>query len=186
MEIPYPSRAIINDNSDGVDIIIPAKKNLFVLVGACAWLFVSFYFGLFVSANLLGIGAAGARVFVYIFLSILVIQGIFAVRKLWWNLAGKELIHVAQGVITIQRKGDWFKRTKSYDLAQCTNFCAAEVAMPVYHYNNRTAAMLSKKPNPGTISFTYDVVDTIQFGDYLPEAEANYILERLHAKKLIS
>ena len=38
----------------------------------------------------------------------------------------------------------------------------------------------------GTIKFDYDVVDIIQFGDWLSEGEANYILERLRAKKLIS
>jgi len=38
---------------------------------------------------------------------------------------------------------------------------------------------------PGTIKFDYDIVDTIQFGDWLPQSEGEYILARLRAKKLI-
>jgi hypothetical protein len=185
MEIPSAGRAIINEFYDGLEIIIPAKKNLFVLAVSSAWLVGVVYFGTFVFTLVQDSRAANARPFTYVFLGILIIPVTSAVSKLWWNMAGKELIRVSQGVITIHRKGAWFKRTKNYELTLCTNFCAVEAEMPIYHYNNRTTAMLRKQPNPGTISFTCDVVDTIQFGDYLPEDEANYILERLRAKKLI-
>jgi drug/metabolite transporter superfamily protein YnfA len=185
METPYTGRAVINEFYDGVDIIIPAKKNWFVMAIICAWLFGMLYFVIFVFTLLQGPGAVAARHGIYIIFSLFLIPVVAAVSRLWWNIAGKELIHVSQGVLTINRKGALFKRTKSYELAHCTNFRAVEVEMPIYHYNTRTAAMLRKKPNPGTIKFDYDVVDTIQFGDWLPEAEARYILERLRAKKLI-
>jgi len=187
MEIPYTGRAIINDLHNGAEIIIPAKKNLFVILFSFTWLIVSLYFAILVCTLVQGPAGANARPFIYGFLSLLLIPSwVSVIGKLWWNIAGKEIIHISQGVLTIERKGDWFKHTKNYDLTQCTNFCAFEVEMPIYHYGNRTAAMLRKKPNPGTIRFDYDVVDTIQFGDWLRQAEAEYILERLRDKKLIS
>jgi hypothetical protein len=185
MEILYTARVIINEFYDGADIIIPAKKDWFVVAFSGVWFCILLYFGIFISTQLLGAGAEGARVFVYVFFTILIIQGFSVTTKVWWIIAGKELIHVSQGVLTIDRKGAIFKQARSYELAQCSNFRAVEEERPILHYNARTAAMLRKKPNPGTIKFDYDVVDTIQFGDWLPEAEANYILDRLRAKKLI-
>ena len=184
MEIPYQGRATITESFDGVEIIIPAKKEVLLIVGLIAWLCFVSYFAISVATALSSV--QGARVFMYIIALPFFANLFFAAKKLYWNLAGKEVITLSQGLLTINRKGDPFKRTKSYDLAKCRDFRAEEVEMPILHYNTRTAAMFRKKPNPGTIKFEYDYVDTIQFGDWLPQAEANYILERLRAKKLIN
>ncbi len=126
MEIPYTGRVVINEFYDGVEIVIPAKKDWFVVAFSGVWFCILLYFGIFVSTQLLGIGAEGARVFVYIIFTILIVQGFSVITRVWWNIAGKELIHVSQGVLTITRKGAIFKRARSYEFAQCSNFRAVE------------------------------------------------------------
>ena|ERR1700753_2210291 len=185
MEIPYQGRAIISESYDGIVITIPAKKNLFVMVFSCAWLISFSCFAIFVCTLVRGPEGAAARPFIFGFLSLFLIPWISALRKLWWNIAGKEIVRVFSGLLTIDRSDDLFKRIKSYDLSLCTNFRAVEQETPIYHYYGRTVAMLRRRPNPGTIRFEYDVVDTVQFGDWLSEAEGNYILDRIRAKKLI-
>jgi hypothetical protein len=185
MEIPYQGRAIIDESYNGVDIIIPVKKDWFLIPFLSFWLCLWLAAGIFISVGLLGTGAEGARLFLYMFLTVWTIHGFFSASRLWWNIAGKEIIQVSQGVLTIHRKGAVFKRAKSYDLAQCQNFRAMEEQLLIYHFNTITAGMLRRKPNPGTIKFDYDAA-TIRFGDWLPQAEGEYILDRLRAKKLIT
>jgi hypothetical protein len=185
MEIPYRGRAVINESYDGADIVIPVKKNWFLIVFSSVWLCLWIAAGIFIPVMLIGTGAAGARMFMYLFLSGWAIHGFFSAGRWWWSVAGKEMIHISPGLLTISRKGNMFKRTKSYDLSLCGNFRAVEEQMPIYHYYNQTAGMLRRKPRAGTIKFDYDVVDVIQFGDWLSEAEGSYILDKLRAKKLI-
>jgi len=174
MEIPYRGRAMINEYFDGAEIIIPVEKGWFIIAFSCVWLCLLLFFGVNISIAMLGLGAAGARIFLfYILLPLMGLNAFFVVNRLWWAIAGKELINVTQEAITIRRKGDIFKRTKSYDLTQCSNFRAIEEQRPIFHYYNRTAEMLRRRPAPGTIKFDYDIVDTIQFGDWLPQAKGN-------------
>jgi hypothetical protein len=184
MEIPYQGRATINESFDGVEIIIPPKKNWFIIAFLSVWLSLMLFFGIFIGTALSGV--QGGRFVINILVIPFLANLFFAAKRLYWNIAGKEIITISQGLLTINRKGDILKRTKSYELAKCRDFRAQEEEMPILHYNTRTAAMFRKKANPGTIKFEYDYIDTIQFGDWLPQTDGNYILERLRSKKLIS
>jgi len=186
METPYAGRAIINSFYDGVAIIIPAKEPLFAVVGKLVFQCLTLAFVIFFCTALFSVAGQGGRTFAYGLIAVWTVANIFYTRRTLWGLAGKEVITVFQGVLTINRKNDFLSRAKTYDLALCSNFFAFEEQRPIMHPYNRTADMLRPKVKPGTIKFDYDVVDTVQFGDWLPQAEGEYIIKCLKDKKLIN
>jgi len=186
MEIPYTGRAIINDNYDGMEIIIPAKKNWFVLVFLCFWLCGWVVGETFAIREVTGLGGHGAPDgFLTIWLCGWTVGGVFAFSTLWWNIAGKEIINIQQGVLTINKKGAIFKRLKSYDLNQAKNFRALEDPDINNGFGRSRQASLLNPACNGTIKFDYGM-ETVKFGDKLYQAEGDHILGRLRAKKLIS
>ena len=101
----------------------------------------------------------------------------------WWMLAGKEIVTLSDGVLTIEKKGA-IAKTNSYDLKEANNFRAVE-ENAVYGRNKSFETYPWVVANHGTLKFDYGV-ETIQFGDWLSQTEGDYILERLQNKKLIS
>jgi len=184
MEIPYTGRAIIQDNFTSLVITIPAKKNMFMILFFCVWI-VGWFFGeTTVSGNIFSGNTGGAGAFEILWLCGWTLGGAFALNILIWNLFGKEIITFSQGTLTIQRKGTIFFRAKTYDLNEARNFRAEQVPQYDNYYRNRSLSN-AFNPNNGTIKFDYGM-QTIRFADNMDEAEANYILEKLRAKKLIS
>lgn len=184
MEIPYQGRAVINDTYNGIEIIIPAYKPPGFAVRAIGGIGLSAVFIYY----FLSLKPAAAQAWhidgFTIFMFCLVGVGLlFLFYSVWWAVAGKEIVSVADGVLTIEKKNA-IEKAVSYDLHPATNFRAvAEVAT-----NDRGRRFYNGYPwqvaMRGTVKFDYGV-DTIQFGDLLTKAEGEYILERLRAKKLI-
>jgi hypothetical protein len=176
MEIPATGRAIVNETFNHVEIIIPVKKNyLFLLApvaGIASWWLIG---GVGIFQQLL-IPLKDSGLFGYFWVGWFCFVTLVGFRALWWMLAGKEIINVGDGVLSIKRQGDWVARTKSYDLAEATNFRADDS-------NNDGNSRKYKKM--GTLQFEYGA-DTIKFGEDLPEAEGNYILQRLKSRKVLT
>jgi hypothetical protein len=120
-----------------------------------------------------------------IFMLVPLLMALFAGLTLWWMFAGKELAVFSEGLLTIERKGA-IAKTKSYDLTQANNFRVGETYADFgYLLMLRGAYAPWTLSKSGTIKFDYGL-GTVKFADRLSEAEGNYILERLRAKKLIS
>lgn len=185
MEIPYQGRATINEYFDGMEIIIPVKRNWFAFVvlpvGLAVWS-VGFFFAL---TMLFSAHNGPADVFIFFWLCVWSLGGMFAAATLWWNIAGKEIVTLSQGVLTIIKKGA-IAKTKSYELREATNFRAEEDFSDELSafYGRRGPRAPWKVATEGTICFDYGM-QTIGFGDRLHKAEGDYILERLRAKRLI-
>jgi hypothetical protein len=185
MEIPYTGRAIIDEDFGGIEITIPTKKNWFIILFLSFWLCGWFAGEIFVSARALGFWGRDPAPFLLFWLCGWTVGGFFALRTFWWTLMGKEVISVGQGALTIDRKGAFLYKLKSYDLRETKNFRAQEDYMssgPFGYGRSNNIFNLDKK---GTIKFDYGM-QTIKFGDALDEAEANSILQKLRDKKLIS
>jgi hypothetical protein len=109
---------------------------------------------------------------------------IIPLRIFLWNATGKELITVEPGVLTIDKKHLLFYKAKTYDLTEARNFRVQEDPIASIMPSGMTPFRMLRMTNSGTIKFDYGM-QTIKFGEGVDEAEANFILEKLRAKKLI-
>jgi hypothetical protein len=182
MEKPYTGNAVINDIFNGAEIIIPVKKTSTPLLTS----FFHLSFAVAISFWVLKFhplaGEVHADGWTMFFIGIAVCSMPYSVYVLMWTLAGKDIITVADGVLTIEKKNA-IAKTKSYALNEASNFRAVEEEIVSGRGGYATADAFNVT-NHGTIKFDYGV-DTIQFGEWISEAEANSILEQLRAKKLI-
>jgi len=185
MEIPYQGRAVINEYFDGVEITIPVKRNWLLVVFLPFWLAIWSGGFIFAIKMLFSSAAGGADLFVFFWLCLWTAGGLFAAATWWWNVAGKEIITVAQGSLTIQKKGS-IANTKTYDLNEAQNFRAEEDFSDVFSFGGRRRGPMLpwNVAAEGTIRFDYGM-ESVRFGDKLHKPEGEYILERLRSKKLI-
>lgn len=183
MEIPYAGRAIINDTFDGLEIIIPSKKNWFLIVFLGFWL-VGWTLGETAAlAAITGfLGELGPqRSFVLLWLIFWTIAGFFTLSAFLWNLLGKEIITAIQGQLTIAKKGALFYRTKMYNLNEAQNFRIQQ--------DNYSGKYQRRRKNGfwfgGIIAFDYGM-KTVRFGLGIDEAEAKFILSKLFNKRILT
>ncbi|TFF40357.1 hypothetical protein [Mucilaginibacter psychrotolerans] len=184
METPYGGRAIINDDFDRIEIIIPGKKNYFILLFFCVWL-VGWFFG---ETSAMGMfGHQGAiDLFMIVWLTGWTIGGVFVVCTILFMLLGKEIIQSGQGTITIRNKALFFLSPKVYDLNEVKHVRAAEEFSMYnsFQFGRRRSGLMSNF-NSGTIKFDYGL-KTVKFGNDLDEAEARHIIEILKKKRLLT
>ena len=183
METPYGGRATINPTFDGLEIIIPAKRNLFVVAflgfWLCGWLFGE----LFVLGAILSGGIpTGPGLFMLVWLGMWTVGGLFAISVFWWMIRGQEVITFGRGQLTIEKHGLLFSKPKTYDLNEVKKVRVQE-SMPYPACGRRTD--FSGYANAGTIRFDYGL-KTVQVANGIDEAEANYILEQLKVKRLLT
>ncbi|MDR3695495.1 hypothetical protein [Mucilaginibacter sp.] len=125
----------------------------------------------------------GADIFLWLFgAAYWAAIGASAIQNWWWNFAGKEVITLTQGILTIDKKGALFKKIKSFHLNQAKNFRALEDPGINDGFSRSRQGSLLNPAGNGTIEFDYGM-ETVKFGDKLYQAEGNYILDRLRAKK---
>ena len=184
METPYTGRAILIENADSLEIIIPAKKNTLALVYALFWTFAWLAAEVIVISIIFGVTSSTfPKLYTVILQCLILVGGISAGRIFWWSFKGEEIIVARQGVLTINRKGLLFYKLKIYDLKQAKNFRARESTVPYFPFGRSGPGFRNTKI-AGTIGFTYGL-KTVKFADEIDEAEANFILEKLSVKKLI-
>jgi len=186
MEKPDTGRAIITDIYNGVEIVVPARQSvagwvsaLFAL-GFC--IFVS-YSTFFSGDPQLSLQQPGGLLMLMV-LVIMAISLIFSLYQLWWSIRGREVVTLADGVLTIEKKHSP-EKSISYDLHSAENFRSVRDVLATGRGQGFINGYPWQLAIHGTVKFDYGV-DIIQFGDWLSEAEGEYILTRLRAKKLIS
>lgn len=192
METPYTGSAKLEETYDGIDIIIPSKKNWFAIVFLMLWLGGWCMGETFAVTGLLGLGlfgkaaAGGVNLFLIFWLTGWTIGGFFAFRTLIWNLSGKEVINIRQGEIKLSKKGALFTKPKVYSLNEAKNFRLFENTDSDIPFlgTGRTRNSLSIDIG-GTIGFDYGM-KTIKFAGGIDDAEANHILQKIRNSKLIN
>lgn len=110
--------------------------------------------------------------------------GFMAFRFFLWNLAGKEIITIGQGIMTIEKKGALLVKPKTYDLNEVKNIRAQEDSSNVIGpFGGYRRNGFIKVGDGGTIRFDYGL-QTVKFANGIDEAEARFILEKMKAKGL--
>src|ERR1700759_162745 len=116
MQTPYRGRAIINPTYNGMEIIIPAKKDSFVPI-FLGLAFVGFLMLEFIDPNHICHFAENGRPNTDLMLRVTAAAaGFFLGGALWlWYLSGTERITFSSGELTIVKERSIFK-SKTYNL----------------------------------------------------------------------
>jgi len=184
METLQQHRAIIADTDKGITITIPAKKDGFVLFLVSIWFIACAAVLLYGPAKTLGTAGEDAPEWLEIVWMIGTVWFTFlAVATWWWNISGKEVITLTPDVLTIDKKGSVAK-PQIYNLKEAKNFRSLPDPVKPGNFGTGRIARPWNFGAEGTIKFDYGQ-KIIKFGDRLSQAEGDYILERLRAKKLI-
>jgi hypothetical protein len=185
MERPYQGRAIIEDNLTDLQIIIPVKRNWFVILFLGAWLCGWFLGEIAAIAGLTGLlGGNFGGFFILFWLIAWTVGGILALKTFIWNLKGKEIITIGQGSLTIDKKGSLLFKSKTYDLNEVKNLRVQDDHPGSSGLFGRSRNDLSTMNSSGTIRFDYGL-KTIKFAEGIDEAEANFIVQKLKGWHLI-
>ncbi len=185
MEQPYKGRAIIQDNFTDLQIIIPTKKNWFIILFIGAWLGGWLFGEVFAIGAVTGLlGGNPAGFFILFWLIGWTVGGFFALRMFLWNLKGQEIITVGQGILSIDKKGILFYKPKVFDLNEVKN-------IRVQEDNLGYGGLFGGRRNDfggfnlsGTIRFDYGL-QTVKFAGGLDEAEAKSIIQKLKDRHLL-
>jgi len=169
------SRSSINDLPQGIEIVIPAKKNYFLILFLAFWL-VGWAFGE-VSAigTFLNSESKAPTLFMVAWLGGWTAGGAFAIFAWLWNIKGKEIVRIDG--MELQHKRDFvlFSRSKEYEIANIQDLRLNSNPSSMFGFNN---GMEFWGFTGGTVSFDYGH-STHKFGAQLDEAEAKHIVETI-------
>jgi hypothetical protein len=179
MEAIYNGRAIFEDTFQGIQITIPAKRNLFIMLFFSVWLCGWVDGELSGLGSLVGVGngMGDANFFLLFWLVGWSLGGFVVINILIWYLIGKEIITIGNGEISIEKKGLLFFKKKIYDLNQVKKFRVQEDFNLKSSFIGRRN-VVTAYANTGAIRFDYGM-KTIKFGMEIEEVEANFMLQRL-------
>lgn len=187
MEKPYQGRAILKDNFNELELLIPTKKNWFVIVFTGAWLGAWALSEIYVIGMVTGfsnVKLEAANFFMIFWLCGWTVGGFFVIRNFFWNLLGKEVVLFSQGQVEIARKWELFSKAKTYDLNHVKNFRIQEEESRDSGFWGTSRNFGAWNSKSGTLRFDYGM-RTIKFGIEMEEAEAKFILEKLLQKHLV-
>ncbi len=177
-------RAQINNTGNGLEISIPSKKNWFIIIflsiWMCGWAIgeVAAITALTTGGITFGKNPGGAGLFMAVWLAGWTLGGAFCIAVLGWNLAGREVISLYNGILKIERKAFNIGQTKEYSLADTANFRISR-AVTMWEASTSFGAGLEFWGfGGGTISFDYGM-RTVKFANGIDEAEASHIISEM-------
>ncbi len=184
---PPVARSTASESPDGLLIIIPAKKNWFLMLFLGFWL-MGWLFGEvavlhqvirgqsshWATAN--QNGPIGLNVFLFGWLGLWTVGGGLAIITWLWNLVGVEKILIGPLTLMMKREVLGIGPTREYELASVNNL---RINMGLS--NSRFQMSPLQLLNGGTIAFDYGA-KTFHFGVGLDEAEAGQILARIRSR----
>lgn len=166
-------RATIKGLPQGIEIIIPSKKNYFLIFFLAFWL-VGWAFGeVAVLYSLVNLESESPKLFLVFWLGGWTVGGVFALIAWLYNIKGKEIVHINGMELKHIRDFVLFKRSKEYEMAHIKELRAGPTNSSIFNFTN---GMEFWGNTGGTIAFDYGQ-STHKFGTGLDEAEAKHIVE---------
>jgi hypothetical protein len=164
--------------AEGLEISIPAKRNVFVMLFLAAWL-VGWGFGeVFAARELLVGGDDTPDLFLSAWLVGWTLGGGSALYVCLWMFRGREVLVLSPHTLTTRREVFGLGRSKEYDLHHIRNLRVAPVSWNPYDW---TGGMSFWGVGGGPIAFDYGS-STVRLAGNLEEAEAREIVNELRAR----
>src|SRR5437762_2908381 len=129
MQIAVPGRrSVVSNTPEGLSIIVPAKRNLHILLFLSAWL-VGWCFGEFFAARqILTEMGQGSTLFLIAWLTMWTAGGAWAIYAWLWTAFGREIISLRTGALVIKRDVLGLGRLHEYELAHVKRLRVAQHA----------------------------------------------------------
>jgi hypothetical protein len=176
--IPPARRSTVRQTNEGLEIVIPAKRNAFLILFLTAWL-VGWCFGEVFAIRELALGQSDApKLFVGAWLLMWTVAGGAAIYTWLWMARGIEVVLLRGDVLALRRDVFGFGRTREYDLSHVSNLRVASSAWNSYDW---TGAMQFWGIGGGPVAFDYGA-RTFRFAASVDEAEARDIVKQLKAQ----
>jgi hypothetical protein len=173
---PKEGRSKVIKEDSNLKIVIPSKKKVFIITFLSFWLIMWFIGELEVLSALIFSNPPISAIFFFVFwLVIWTIGGAFFLFILGWNIAGKELIELSEGLLKTQRQIFMFNFSKEYILSEVKNFRFYNTSFMNFFTSYR-GGLEFWGFGGGNIAFDYGM-KTIKFAQSLDEAEANYLVD---------
>ncbi len=171
-------RVSLTGGPEGLEIVIPAQRNLVVILFLGVWLAGWVVGELTTLADFLKGDPKRPEGFVLLWLALWTVGGVFAAYLWLWMLVGKERILMGTSALRLKRDVLGLGPTTTYDLFRVYNLRVA--TKPVSPRDTAVTPRLASLIG-GLIAFEYQG-KTIRFGAALDEAEAQMIVERMRQR----
>jgi len=175
--IPAP-RAKTTDTPAGLEVTIPARRNLFIVLFLACWLLGWAWGEVTVSSQVGREGIKGAGLFIIAWLAAWTLVGTGAIFAWCWQIAGREHITLASDSLLVRYEIFSIGLTREYGLSDVKSL---RVSMPTLDPTNPSAAFRFWGFGGGPIAFDFGP-RTIRMGNGLDEAEARSIVEAFSAR----
>jgi len=181
---PPAPRSTIVETSEGLQISIPARRHVFLMLFLPVWL-VGWTFGEVLAARALiplwrtensGVMFLGAWLVAW------TLGGGLALVSLLWMFAGREVIGLRPNLLQTRNDLWGFGRSKEYDLGHVRNLRVASQSWNPYDWRG---GWLDPRIQSGSIAFDYGS-QTIRIGSGIDEAEARAIVNQLKSRHAFS
>lgn len=163
---------------EGIEVIIPAKKSLFVNLFLLLWLLAWSYGAVVIIARLIANNAQTPDAFIVIFACGWALSGMLAVFIGLWNNKGREIIKINDSELKRSREYVWFSRSKIYETKHITNLRLSDLSPTSLEY---AGGMEFWGLSGGMITFDYES-DIAKIGLGIDEDEARHIIELIKAR----
>lgn len=175
-------RAKIISKINGLEIVIPSKKNwfsnIFMIFWLCGWIMGE---GFALNEVIFNFNGFSKDYFVLFWLCGWTAAGIFAIRQLIWGIFGEEILTFEIGKLTIDRYCLLFSKCKTFDLKEVKNLRLHQNDYDI----SDDSFKFSRFQNEGSrIKFDYGM-ETIKLASGIDEAEARYILNKINESGLL-
>jgi hypothetical protein len=185
MEKPYGGRAVFQETISGLDIIIPAKRNYFVMFFLMFW-GAGWLMGEFTAiALMIRADNSFERWMMPIWLIPWSIAGFFVIRIVLWMLIGKEVLRFERGNLTVSKRNGLLIKPKTFDLREMRHIRVAETGDNFPGMAMQKGMWLGSVGNRGAIKFDYGL-KTVRVGENIDEAEARFIINTLRVKGILT
>jgi hypothetical protein len=178
--VPEAARFRSEVTPEGYRVVIPARRNWFVLVFLMAWLGGWAFGELSASSELLrGADKSGVG-FLSFWLVGWTVGGIFAAAALLWQIAGREIIAIESGNFSYRVEALGLGRTRSFRASEVKSLRSTDYAVSTFA-NQRNWIPPVIGSGFGPVAFDYGA-RTFRVAPSLDEAEAKLLVAELSAR----
>jgi hypothetical protein len=171
LEPTRKGRAVITHTAGGLEIVIPSKKNILLIIFLAAWLGMWAYGAVMAGGSLFSGGKGAPQAFTVFWLAGWSVVGIMAALVLAWNLMGKETVNVYPSMMKLDKSVAGIHYRKSFNNHEIKEIRVVDRVTP-FGFGNQEDLLFYRS---GRIAFDYGM-KTYRFGQGIEEAEARYLI----------
>lgn len=173
---PSASRMTVTDGPGGLGLLIPPKRNWFIILFMGFWLCMWAAGEIMVPIQFLNGEIPGITgIFVVAWLGAWTIGGAVAIYLWLWNLMGRQIITMHGHSLTTRRDIGGYGFDKKYNLTQVRDLRVSARKFVAWDYS---ASLEFLGLGGGLVAFDYDA-KTYRLGAGLDEAEAKLVVKKI-------